>query len=709
VIGRLIGNYRIVTELGGGAMGQVYFAEHTLMGRRAAIKVIRDELSTHQESVQRFINEARLVNRIGHPNIVEITDFGQIDSRYYIMMELLEGETLEELLGRSGRLDEAQAIAITIQVADAVRAAHELGVVHRDLKPENIYLTHKPGHEGLLVKVLDFGIAKLMHGPGKLNNGSATVPGAVLGTPQYMSPEQCQGDEHLDHRSDVYSLGVVLYRMLTGNVPFLGDSVLQIMMAHIQEAPTPPRELRREISLETEAAIMKAMQKKPEDRFADMLGLRSALERRPPSREGLPAMRMEPATAQPMAAAVAKFEPKPAPHKNEPVIKQAPLGPISSRTALDSTAPVPIKQAPPAGSAKTELAVKNAAASAAKTELAMKQAPLPATKIAVAANTELAIKAQPTAVGKTQVGAGKKAERTSATTVMEASGPLVVDVDGQKRVGSRLGQIVVERIRKGKLTLPALPSAARDCLRMLDAPDSGLDRVARIVANDPVIAPQVLKRARSALLGRGTPVRTVDQAVARLGSVELRSIVMDLSTRQLFESKNAAIRKLTKTLWEHSTAVAVLARSIARHTREVEPEVAYLAGLLHDVGKPIAASLLLELERSAEVPSEAFLGSDAWIGVINECHREVGVALARSWELNDEVQHAIARSDRYSQDKTSSIVCLANALAKRAGVYAGPVDKVANDTLIREGQTLYKLDEPTITNLLTEMRNRPTS
>ena len=132
MIGRLIGNYRIVTELGGGAMGKVYLAEHILMQRRCAIKVIRDELSTQEDAVHRFINEARLVNRIGHPNIVEITDFGQFESNYYIMMELLEGETLEDRLNRVQRMDEAGAVQMVIHVADALRAAHELGVVHRD-------------------------------------------------------------------------------------------------------------------------------------------------------------------------------------------------------------------------------------------------------------------------------------------------------------------------------------------------------------------------------------------------------------------------------------------------------------------------------------------------------------------------------------------------------------------------------------------------
>ncbi|MET0388518.1 MAG: HDOD domain-containing protein, partial [Polyangiales bacterium] len=291
--------------------------------------------------------------------------------------------------------------------------------------------------------------------------------------------------------------------------------------------------------------------------------------------------------------------------------------------------------------------------------------------------------------------------------VDEGAATLAVDAGAQKRVSSRLAQILVERIHKGKLNLPAMPVAARECLRMLDAPDQGLDRVAKVIAKDPIIAPQVMRRAGSALLGRANAVRTIEQAVARLGVRELRAIIVDLSARKLFESKNAAIRKLTKNLWEHSIAVGVLARALAKHTRELDPEIAYLAGLLHDVGKPVAASLLLETERTMDA-NEAWLTSDAWLGIINECHREVGVALARSWELHEDVLLAIARSERYTTDNPrspASVVCFANALAKRAGIYPGPVDQAVNGALLREGQKLFKVDDGVVAGFLTELRN----
>jgi putative nucleotidyltransferase with HDIG domain len=583
VLGKLIGNYRIVRELGGGAMGKVYYAEHALMGRRAAIKVIRDELSTDQDAVQRFINEARLVNRIGHPNIVEITDFGQYESRYYIIMELLDGETLEDRLLKHGKMDEGNAVQLSIHVADALRAAHELGVVHRDLKPENIFLSLKSGQDLPVVKVLDFGIAKLTSTPGSA--AASTSPGAVLGTPQYMSPEQCQGDEHLDHRSDVYSLGVMLYRMLAGRVPFDDESIIQIMSAHVHAPPPPLRLLRPDLSPRTEAAVMKALQKDPERRFQSMLAFRGALEGRP----------------------------SPDVDPNDP-----------------------------------------------------------------------------------------------AHSATEPPAKLVVDVEAQRRVGGKLAQILVDKIHNNKLVLPAMPAAAAQCLRLLDLPDNNLDKVVAIIGKDPIIAPQVMRRARSALMGRSGGAKTLEQAVTRLGVSTLRELILNVSTYQLFQSKNPKIRQLTKSLWDHSVAVAVLARALAKRRNNIDRDQAYLAGLLHDVGKPVAASLMLELERSVDGPQRAWLEGDAWLGVISECHREVGVALARSWNMDDDILLAIARSDRYmSESPTSiaSVVCYSNALAKKRGMYVGELNVEHNHALLREGERLFKLDDEDVELLLTDYRN----
>ena len=227
----------------------------------------------------------------------------------------------------------------------------------------------------------------------------------------------------------------------------------------------------------------------------------------------------------------------------------------------------------------------------------------------------------------------------------------------------------------------------------------------------PIIASQVLRRANSALLGRSARVRTIEQAVARIGVRQLRALLIDLSARQLFESRNPEIRKVTKGLWEHSTAVGVLSRALAKRRRDVDPEACYLAGLLHDVGKPVAASLLLEAERSFEEASQAWLASGAWLGVINECHREIGTALARSWELPEEVWLTIARSERYPLEgagSPSSVVCFCNAITKRLGIYPGDFDRLQIEALIQEGQQMFKIDDKMLENLVAELREQET-
>jgi serine/threonine-protein kinase len=239
VIGGTLGTYTLQRELGRGGMGAVYVGAHSLLGRQAAIKVLLPELSRNQSLVQRFFNEARAATAIRHPGIVEIYDFGfASDGSAYIVMELLAGESLADRLRRQGRLSLATAIQIARQAATALGAAHRAGIVHRDLKPDNIFLV--PDAETALgerVKLLDFGIAKLADA-GDLGR---TGVGSVMGTPQYMAPEQCLGAAGLDHRADLYALGCVLHEMVAGVTPFTGDAVGTVLGAQIHLPPPPLR------------------------------------------------------------------------------------------------------------------------------------------------------------------------------------------------------------------------------------------------------------------------------------------------------------------------------------------------------------------------------------------------------------------------------------------------------------------------------------
>src|SRR6266705_2089685 len=210
------GKYRLDETLGGGGMGTVYRATHLLIDRPVALKVLSQRFVGDQTAQQRFRREARAAGRMQHPNAVTVTDFGATDDGYlYIVMELLEGRTLRDLLAHEGPLDPARAVSIMLQVCAAVGAAHDAGLIHRDLKPANIFIEQRPNLPAV-VKVLDFGVAKLAVEEHDDDYQTLTQVGSIIGTPRYMSPEQCSGAMPLTPASDVYSLGIILYEMLTG-------------------------------------------------------------------------------------------------------------------------------------------------------------------------------------------------------------------------------------------------------------------------------------------------------------------------------------------------------------------------------------------------------------------------------------------------------------------------------------------------------------
>jgi serine/threonine-protein kinase len=271
LIGATIGNYRVVSKLGEGGMGSVYLAEHPLIGKKVALKVLHEEYASNQDVVTRFFNEAKAVNDIGHPNIVDIIDYGVVQTQggpgfVYFIMEFLNGESLASVLQREAPLPPERAFAIAAQVADCLSASHAKGIIHRDLKPDNIYLIQK-AREKDFVKVLDFGIAKLT---GDNHGSSRTRTGIVMGTPAYMSPEQCEGRGNIDQRTDIYALGIVLYEMITGKVPFAGEGYGEVLVQHLTKRPDRPSTVRGVIPPQVEAIIMKALEKKPADRYPNM-------------------------------------------------------------------------------------------------------------------------------------------------------------------------------------------------------------------------------------------------------------------------------------------------------------------------------------------------------------------------------------------------------------------------------------------------------
>jgi serine/threonine protein kinase/tetratricopeptide (TPR) repeat protein len=261
--------YRLDERLGEGGMGAVYRATHLLIERPVAVKVLSQRLVTDESARERFRREARAAGRLQHTNAVTVTDFGETrDGLVYLVMELLEGKPLREVLAHDAPLDPARAVSLMMQISAAVEAAHEAGIIHRDLKPGNIFLVQRPDSPHI-VKVLDFGIAKLAGDGGEFNLvDTLTGTGVMIGTPRYMSPEQCDGAQ-LTPASDVYSLGVILYEMLTGQTPFNGGTPLSLALKHSSESPRPPRELVANIPPALEGVVLHALAKKPEERDSD--------------------------------------------------------------------------------------------------------------------------------------------------------------------------------------------------------------------------------------------------------------------------------------------------------------------------------------------------------------------------------------------------------------------------------------------------------
>lgn len=634
MVGQQVGQYRILERLGEGGTGEVYTAVHQLIGRRAAVKFLRKEVSTEGNIISRFIEEARAVNGIRHPNIVDITDFGEHDGRHFLVMELLEGETVADAIEREGHFDELTAADIAHQVSSALAAAHEAGFVHRDIKPENLFLTNHPDRPRF-VKVLDFGIAKLTNevdGPKR-----QTVTGTVLGTPTYMSPEQCLGQADIDGRSDIYSLGCVLYEMVVGHPPFDEPTLGSLIVAHCHDQPVPPRDLNGQISQLMNRTILQALAKKRDDRFFDIVEMRQRLRV------------------------------------------------LALRTGFQHNAPEEEEE-------EEEKAPEPA------------QEELPKVK-----GNEPTIQAKasdkPTFFQRRRLK--KKGRRY-------AGGARSKDVDTvenkSERVSHRLTSIVRDRIANRRFVLPAMPDVVVAALARLEDPKFNFDDIAEVLARDPLIAAQVLKVANSVAFAGVQKATTLPHAVSRIGGRYLKVVLLELAARQVFHSRNPMIRKSLEGIWIHSRATSLLARELAESVEaSIDVEVVALAGLLHDAGKPMAAGLLLEAERQLASQEKEFMSHDVWVHVVNQCHREVAVAVARAWKLPAEVQLTIDRCGTYNTEDVSALVnfvTLANAIAKREFPYPGDIDAEEIASQVFAGTMILGLDDEMIDAHVEALRER---
>jgi putative nucleotidyltransferase with HDIG domain len=633
LLGKCLGNYRLTGSLGFGSMGHVYSAEHYVMGRKAAVKVLGAELSKNADVVERFINEARAVNEIQHPNVVQITDFGQMEDQYYLIMELLEGEMLSDYISQCGALSVEETVRIAAQIASALDAAHRRGIVHRDLKPDNIFLIEHEDYP-LFVKILDFGVARLMRTMNRVAD-RLTEQGTIIGTPHYMSPEQCLGELEVGPLSDIYSLGVILYEMVCGELPFECNSLSRLLLAHINEIPAPPRNRRQNLPDYLNAAIIRALQKTPEARFASMHEFRMALLNEPP--------------VEPRAATEKSRQSSPQPKPAVSPAEQTQVMP--PRTAL-----IKVKSDEPAR--------KNNV---------------------VTQSTQI----DPSEDMHDQFGLSES------------------DQERPKRVGNKLADIIRERMLSQNLVFPTMPLVAIEGIRLSGDENVTFPMIAAVIAKDPLLAAQVLKVANSVAFLSTEKAKTLEQAVSRLGERQLRLLLIELSTHRVFQSRERRIRIAFDGIWEHSLAVALLSRSIcATVGRGFDSDTTHLTGLLHDVGKPMVGSMLLEAERRLSVEEKRFMTPGLWMTVVDESHREVGKAIGRSWNMPEEVVEALEFCGEYD-DKTPyqvrNMVTLANGIAKAAGYCLGTTDLEGNDSLIEHGLQLLGIEEEKVPLLLEDL------
>ncbi len=271
----LAGRYEIQRLIGEGGMGEVYLARHKGIDKLVAIKLLAPDRARRPKTISRFIQEAKATSKIRHEHIVDITDFGEVDGLAFFVMEYLDGEDLSAIVKREDRLSWTRAKALTIQILEGLGAAHDVGIIHRDVKPHNCFVSPRENNPEF-VKIIDFGIAKLRDGS---SEEQLTQTGAIMGTADYMSPEQGQGME-LDGRSDLYSVGIILYRMLTGRVPFKAGNAMATVFLHVHNAPKPPSAECPDAGFgsQVDALVLKALAKDPAHRFASAAEFIEALE-----------------------------------------------------------------------------------------------------------------------------------------------------------------------------------------------------------------------------------------------------------------------------------------------------------------------------------------------------------------------------------------------------------------------------------------------
>ena len=666
--GRILARYRLVTELGSGGMGSVWFAEHVSIGRRAAIKVLDPMLARDARLVDRFFAEARAVNAIRHPNIVDVVDCAREDDCCFLVMELLEGETLGAKLERRGQLELDETVGYIRQIAAALDAVHARGMVHRDLKPENVFLVSRE-RQSELVKVLDFGIVKLGEGP-----TTRTSQGTLLGTPAYMSPEQCSGRLEVDARSDLYSLGVLIFEALTGRLPFERESTLQLLVAHQLEAPPDLTDLRPDVPRRLADVVARTMSKSPWDRPQSASELAEALT------DALRELRAVTVPTQPLRS------PSPARVERSTVAstmvgKARPFAERSTVASFPETRPA--MPAPTSPSIARSMATPS---SGAQRSLARDARRASGVDVDVAPN-EPRGPGLPRAESRPQPRVATRAHEAPGVAVLDA--PPAVQRGQARRVGSRLLEIVEARITDGRLDLPVMPEVCVECLSLLDARQP-LARVAGVACRDPLLATRVLRLANSTASASRTRIVDVESALVRVGTESFRVVLVEVAARGVFLSRDPRVRAQMRSIWEDAQQVSEVAGRLADRVAPDRRGAARTAGLVRDIGRPVLAAMILEVERTLETGSRSWMSAEVFGAIVDKHHTDVARRVAEHWRLPAESIAAITEDELDEERSVANLVRLAHASVRLPNV-----DDVSEtrrlEARITRGLTLFGL------------------
>ncbi|MDJ0763210.1 MAG: HDOD domain-containing protein [Myxococcota bacterium] len=660
LIGTLVGNRFIILEkIGQGGMGVVYRAEQTAIWRPVALKVLRPKFSRDKKLLERFRNEASTASRLSHPNTITIYDFGVLEDKgLYIAMEFIEGTSLDDEIDQHGALDWQRTARIAIQICGSLEEAHAHNIIHRDLKPENIMLTHRPGASDV-VKVLDFGIAKIMAEEGAEHRPALTARDEIFGTPEYMAPEQIRG-ETLDRRTDVYALGVILYRMVTGSLPFSGDAPMAVLAKHLMESPLPieSHAAGAEIPLEIRSLIMASIEKKPEDRPDSMAIISEKIKKSTISivrKSGRPK-----ADAPAAPAPTAKPEREDLHEKDKTLTQSTEPEVTAVETALAGTVAIPVP-------AKKE------------------------EKKARPVDERAHDPDQPIPDADEEVSVGKEAEEK-----------------GLSRKEATI-QAMIEKMKKSR-DFPATSHTITELNSKASRQDTSARQLANVILRDYGLTNKLLKLVNSPYYGqyRGR-VMTISRAVVILGFEQVRQTALGLLLVEHLAGKNKGQARALQDTALSSLMSGLIAKNMAKKTGIVDEEEALVCAMFHKLGKYLAIYYFPKEARRIQrlVKDKGESEDNAATRVLGISYTALGQAIAERWEFPDQIRNAMrpllggkVAKAKNPQDKLRHLAGFADELTHIAGTTKPARRKVLLQQLAHRFEDNFHLKDGKIDDLV---------